>query len=473
MERIAKSVREDWLLHLVLLIYVVLIFIVVLNHEQWADEAQAWLLARDSSLFGLLFKNMRYEGHPPLWHLILMLPSRLLPYRAISIISVLIAGAAVYILLHYSSFPKIVKILLPFTYFFFYQYAVVARNYVLVPILLFLIARIYRNKIRKVYHFTILVCLLANTTVFATLVALSIIFIHMIDLIRMTAELDRKLIIKQITAYAIFAAVTGLLVIQLWQPADGSFAVGYEYDIHRILKVSSRAFNDSMTEVGYVTIFVLIISLIWFWQNRLLLLYLLSTLAILALFSVKYYNDWHQGIVFSTWVFVMWLSFQNKGGKRLKRLVNWGRKMAILSILLVMGFQVYWAVTVSISDLRGSYSGGEAVANYIKENGLENKNICATKFWITAIQPYFSNNIFRNINSGENPAFWRWSKNSGRIEDMNAILETQPDLIIMSRPGQDPEELEGYRFEGIFEGNLYWKNRIKEKNHFGLFRKVE
>ena len=79
MEQIVKSIKEDWLLHLVLLIYVVLIFIVVLNHEQWADEAQAWLLARDSSLFGLLFKNMRYEGHPPLWHLILMLPSRLLP----------------------------------------------------------------------------------------------------------------------------------------------------------------------------------------------------------------------------------------------------------------------------------------------------------------------------------------------------------------------------------------------------------
>ena len=339
--------------------------------------------------------------------------------------------------------------------------------------LLFLIARIYRDKVSKVYHFTILVCLLANTTVFATLVALSIMFIHMIDLIRMRAELDRKLIIKQITAYAIFAAVIGLLVIQLWQPADGSFAVGYKYDIHRISEVSSRAFNDSMTEVGYVTIFVLIISLIWFWQNRLLLLYLLSTLAILILFSVKYYNDWHQGIVFSTWVFVMWLSFQNGGQKRLKSLANWGRKLAILSILLVMGFQIYWAATVSISDLRGSYSGGEAAANYIKENELESKNICATKFWTTSIQPYFSSNIFRNINSGKNPAFWLWSKNSGRIEDLNAILETQPDLIIMSRPGQDPEELEGYRLEGILEGNLYWKNSIKEKNPFGLFRKVE
>ena len=471
MERIIKSVKEDWLLHLVFLVYLVLIFIVVLNHEQWADEAQAWLLARDSSLFGLLFKNMRYEGHPPLWHIILMLPSRFLPYRAISIISVLIASAAVYVLLHYSSFPKIVKILLPFSYFLFYQYAVVARNYVLVPILLFLIARIYRDKMSKIYHFTILVCLLAHTTVFATLVALSIMFVHLLDLIRMRAELDRKLIIKQITAYAIFAAAIALLVIQLWQPADGSFAVGYRFEISRIRNVGSRAFNDSMTEVGYVTIFVLIISLIWFWQNRLLLLYLLSTLAILTLFSVKYYNDWHQGIVFSTWVFVMWLSFQNEGQKRFNNLANWGRRLAILSILVVMGFQVYWAATVSISDLRGTYSAGEATANYIKENELENKNICATRFWATAVQPYFDGNIFSNINSGENPSFWRWSKNSGRIEDMGAILKIQPDLIIMSRPGD--KELDGYRFEGIFEGNLYWKNRTKEKNHFGLFRKIE
>jgi hypothetical protein len=473
MDRVIGNIKENWLMHLVFLVYVVLIFIVVINHEQWADEAQAWLLARDSSLFGLLFRNLHYEGHPPLWHLILMLPSRWLPYRAISIISVLIASAGVYVLLHYSPFPKLIKALLPFSYFIFYQYAVIARNYVLIPILLFLIARIYRDKVSKIYHLTILLCLLANTTIFATLISLSIMFVHLVDLIRMRAELDRKQVIKQITAYAIFAAAMVLIVVQLWQPEDSSFAAGFRFGIANALRVSSRAYNDSMTEVSYVTVFVLIVSLIWFWQNRLLLLYLTSALAILALFSVKYYNLWHQGVLFSTWVFVMWLSFREQNYIRLSRISHWTKRLAILSILLVLGFQIYWAASVSISDIRGIYSAGEATANYIRENGLEDKKIYATKFWTTAVQPYFDDNIFDNHNSGEKPSFWKWSKNSVRMEDMDAILEAQPDLIIISRPAEDPRELAGYRFEGIFDGELYWKNRIMERNDFGLFRRIE
>ena len=80
--------------------------------------------------------------------------------------------AGIYIFLHHSPFPKIVKIFLPFSYFLFYQYGVIARNYVLVPILLFLIARIYQDKTKKIYQLTILACLLANSSIFATLVAM-------------------------------------------------------------------------------------------------------------------------------------------------------------------------------------------------------------------------------------------------------------------------------------------------------------
>ena len=43
----------------------------ILHHEIWRDEFQAWLLARDSASLIELFQNMRYEGHPGLWHLCL------------------------------------------------------------------------------------------------------------------------------------------------------------------------------------------------------------------------------------------------------------------------------------------------------------------------------------------------------------------------------------------------------------------
>jgi len=40
-------------------------------HEMWRDELQAWLIARDSKNILELFINLKYEGHPALWYLLL------------------------------------------------------------------------------------------------------------------------------------------------------------------------------------------------------------------------------------------------------------------------------------------------------------------------------------------------------------------------------------------------------------------
>ena len=40
-------------------------------HEIYRDEAQTWLLSRDSSSISELLWNLKYEGTTGLWHLIL------------------------------------------------------------------------------------------------------------------------------------------------------------------------------------------------------------------------------------------------------------------------------------------------------------------------------------------------------------------------------------------------------------------
>ena len=49
----------------------ILVIVGLYFHEPWFDEAQAYLLARDSSFHDLLMYWTHYEGHPPLWHLLL------------------------------------------------------------------------------------------------------------------------------------------------------------------------------------------------------------------------------------------------------------------------------------------------------------------------------------------------------------------------------------------------------------------
>ena len=63
--------RRNILYACVLLVYVLFNLSFILCHESWRDEAQAWLLARELSI-PELFAQMSCEGHPCLWHLLLM-----------------------------------------------------------------------------------------------------------------------------------------------------------------------------------------------------------------------------------------------------------------------------------------------------------------------------------------------------------------------------------------------------------------
>ena len=219
-----KDKRTWWQLsskvdYLIVGIYVVLGVLVLRKHEPWADEAQAWLIARDSGLFELLFQRLRYEGHPGLWYLILMIPSRIFPYYpTIQVICFFIATAGVYVFVRTSPFPTILKILFPFTYFIFYQYAIVARSYTLLPLLIFMIGSIYPQKSERVYLFTILLCLLAYTSVFSALIAISVMFIHLLHTLQSWNRLGSEKQKRQIISFAVFTLFLLLMAVQLWQP---------------------------------------------------------------------------------------------------------------------------------------------------------------------------------------------------------------------------------------------------------------
>ena len=56
---------------IVLAAYVIVVGTVMCFHEPWFDEAQAWLIARDCSWWEMILERPHYEGHPPLWWMML------------------------------------------------------------------------------------------------------------------------------------------------------------------------------------------------------------------------------------------------------------------------------------------------------------------------------------------------------------------------------------------------------------------
>ena len=74
-------------------------------HEPWFDEFQAWGISKDT-VYNILFVIPHYEGHPPLWHLILKIFSSLNfhPEIGMRIPNLLFMYAAVWLIIFKSPF---------------------------------------------------------------------------------------------------------------------------------------------------------------------------------------------------------------------------------------------------------------------------------------------------------------------------------------------------------------------------------
>lgn len=123
----------------ILLAYVVFNGLLLMRHEQWRDEANVWLMARELSPLQLA-AEIKYQGHPCLWYLIVMPFAKLgLPFQTIGVISLSVMTAAAWIFVWKAPFGALVKAVCLFSPVFTYFYADIARNYCLIALLLMLL----------------------------------------------------------------------------------------------------------------------------------------------------------------------------------------------------------------------------------------------------------------------------------------------------------------------------------------------
>jgi len=123
-------------------LYALLLALVTSRHVMWFDEMQAWLIARDSNSLADLFHDMRYEGHPALWQLILYIPAHI-SWNPASMqgINYVFAVAEAWLILSACKLHWSIRALTVFSYYVFYQYGLYARNYMLAMLLLTAAAR--------------------------------------------------------------------------------------------------------------------------------------------------------------------------------------------------------------------------------------------------------------------------------------------------------------------------------------------
>jgi hypothetical protein len=100
------------------------------THVPWLDELQAALLARDTHDLTEWWNNFRYEGHAPLWHLLLKgAQIGVDPLTSLRVVQTLCAVCIFALIVAASPLSWPIRALLCSNYFLFFEYGVIARDY--------------------------------------------------------------------------------------------------------------------------------------------------------------------------------------------------------------------------------------------------------------------------------------------------------------------------------------------------------
>jgi hypothetical protein len=164
--------RKRLILALSFILYSFWVSILIYRHEVWRDEARALSIVRASSSLSELFANLKNEGHPALWYL--LLKGGYLIFQApwsLKVVHLLIAISAAFVWLFFSPFLVYERIFFLCGIAPVFEFSVISRNYGISTLLMFLIAHLYPRKWERPVFYCSLMALLANTNVHSLIFA--------------------------------------------------------------------------------------------------------------------------------------------------------------------------------------------------------------------------------------------------------------------------------------------------------------
>ena len=377
-------------------------------HEPWADEAQSWLIAKDTTWANFL-NVTQLEGTPPLWHLLLKGFILLgLDYQHLYIAPLVISLIGVVILVFLLDAPFYFKALFPFTYYVVYFNAEIARNYCLLFPIFMLMIFAYQKIDKHVWLYYISIGLLAFVNSYGIVMSGSLMFAEfvqaLIDIKNKRFSYNRKRLL-----WFIAAGVIILCAFITILPSDEMLykLLGANTSFFGIICATFFAPVKSAVLQAVIALILIIAFFVYIGRDKALNT-LLCVLPVVIFLSFFHSRPWHYNTLF---FYVIALIFIKKDdGKLIK---DGSKKTLILKgfFICFLAAQVFFGGYAIYKDCRYSYSGTEAAAEYIKENVTEQDAVFAVDYYATGIQPYFDRNIYCNHKGSER--YYLWSVNNG------------------------------------------------------------
>jgi hypothetical protein len=460
--------RSRWPERAALLFYAALVAFAIPYHEPWVDEAQAWQLARNLPLTALFKTFIRYEGSPGLWHFLLWVLIRMhVSYAGLHWICGAVATAGMGLLLFRSPFPRTLKLTLPFTYFFLFQYAVVARSYVLVPLLMFLAAMAWR---KSPFGLALALGLLANASLHAAVISGGLALVYAFEKIRdqeyKPFRERRKLLLCAFLLLAFYA----FAIWTAWPPRDmvlspvrGQSSIYFLRAVYSLLWPTCQPW---IVSIPFWTTMAL-----WF-HGRRKLYYLLPVLLFAAFSGEVSVTWWHAGLVIPLLTCLLWLTWPAPDAAN-RELEGAGRIALVVLVLT----QILWSGYALYYDHYHAYSPDRAAAEFLRPFVRQDATIAVTyisgpndqrvrAYPAVGILPYFDHNIFTNMPY----PFWWWSDQDPTEDRFNALLPSHPRIVLveethgspvaaidLNKPKYAALAKDGYKFVNSFCGTQPWQ----------------
>ncbi|MBR5178192.1 MAG: hypothetical protein IKW90_05275 [Lachnospiraceae bacterium] len=406
----------------VFLLYIAGQICMIFVHEPGADEALPWLIARDSSIYEVIFVVPHYEITTSLWYLVIMPFAKLsAPYElSLNILNLTFSGFAMWLLIFKSPIKRIIKLILPFTYFPFFQFGVINTGESMMMFAFAILAMNFKHRNIKPFIFISSLIFLSACGIFPAVMAAGISLIWLIDIVthKTKTENNKKLRKNNFIFLLAFFVYLIFLILRIIPTSDSYIKHLNAIPGHSIFiklgyallgSISDIFVTNTFFESGYlaqttldsrefvVAIIIGAVICILFIRRSIEKKQILLFIVPMTMFSIAAcwmpFVRQNIGIVLLFLMFLFWVSEDERNvlsdksvlDKRIvkedtekkSRIGDYDTLKAfglIVLIILIM-INLYWSISSCILDIFNYYSYGRAEYEYLKDNGLTDKEM--------------------------------------------------------------------------------------------------
>jgi hypothetical protein len=422
------------LLWTIFFLYVIVVTFAIGHHEMWSDEIHSWNIAKGSGSFADLISNIKYEGHPPVWYSILWLISRFthnLVY--VQAVHATIAASVIFIVLFFSPFPSTTRVLIPFGYYFIFEYAVISRNYAIGVLLTVCICLIIKKTFRyKLFLYYLLLFLMSNSHLLAMVLAVSL---HLYFLL-LNIELKKK---RNVIALHVLLGILVFLpaIYFIFPPSDSQLNIHFwlnRWNVHQLTAfgqapllaflpipawwnynfwntqflIEAKANYSILSTINlFVSVMLPVIAFFILRRNKKATILFLTNLLLSFIIAVAVFPltaERYAGFLFIGFIAAYWLyCYESPVTVKNKWIVN-----AFLIVQMMGSF-----FTIS-KDIRQPFSNAYRVNELLREVPANEKTV--TDYWAMNTISAFMDRPFYCVDLQKEISFVKWNSDLGRMQ---------------------------------------------------------